>query len=171
MAKRKFIENYIQYGFTPFLENREGKGQCVLCCNVFGHHSLRPSKLKLHLQKLDPDYEDKDVFLNQIDIFDQLNRLNLKLQRRDTTELDFVDALNAFMEKLENWKQKIESGNVAMLEALSSMIVETLKDPNQKSRPRVNYNLVIVCLLVTYLPMYDPTPRRTLSTENELHKE
>ena len=29
MAKRKFNENYIQYGFTSIFDNREEKGQFV----------------------------------------------------------------------------------------------------------------------------------------------
>ena len=57
-----------------------------------------------------------------VDIFDQLNRLNLKLQRRDITVLDFIDAPNAFVQKLENWKRKAEKENFAIFETLSSVI-------------------------------------------------
>ena len=56
MAKRKFNESYIQYGFTSIFDNKEEKGQYVLCYKVFGQHSLRPSKLKLHLEKVHPNY-------------------------------------------------------------------------------------------------------------------
>ncbi|XP_076817950.1 zinc finger BED domain-containing protein 5-like [Clavelina lepadiformis] len=44
-----------------------------------------------------------------------LNRLNLKVQRKVTTVL-------AFLQKLEYWKRKAEKGNFAMFEALSSVI-------------------------------------------------
>ena len=57
-----------------------------------------------------------------VDIFHQLNRLNLKLQRRNTTILDFIDALNAFVQKFENWKRRAEEENFAMFETLSSVI-------------------------------------------------
>ena len=36
--------------------------------------------------------------------------------------LDFIDALNTFVQKLENWKRKAEEGNFAMFETLSSVI-------------------------------------------------
>ena len=41
------------------------------------------------------------------DIFQQLNKLNLHMQRRNTNIIKFVDALKALMSKLENWKRKI----------------------------------------------------------------
>ena len=57
----KFNENYIQYGFTSIFDYREEKGQCVLRYKVFGHYSLKPSKLKLHLDKVHSNYKDKNV--------------------------------------------------------------------------------------------------------------
>ena len=33
------------------------------------------------------------------------------MQRKDTTVLDFMDVLNAFVEKLDNWQRKVEKGN------------------------------------------------------------
>ena len=61
MSERKFNSSYIQLGFTSITDGREEKGQCVLCNKVLGQHSLRPSKLKLHLEKVHPDYKDKDL--------------------------------------------------------------------------------------------------------------
>ena len=61
MSKRKFNSSYIQFGFTSIIDGREEKGQCVLCNKVLGQHSLRPSKLKLHLEKVHPGYKDKDL--------------------------------------------------------------------------------------------------------------
>ena len=49
-----------------------------------------------------------------VDIFYQLKRLNLKLQGKGTTIIDFIDALNAFVQKLENWARKAEKVNFAM---------------------------------------------------------
>ena len=79
MAKRKFNENYIQYGFTSIFDIRKEKGQCVLCYKVLGHHSLRSSKLKLHLEKVHSNYEDKDVN------FFKLKKDTVKRQRLDST--------------------------------------------------------------------------------------
>ena len=49
-----------------------------------------------------------------VDIFYQLKRLNLKLQGKGTTIIDFINSLNAFVQKLENWTRKAEKGNFAM---------------------------------------------------------
>ncbi|XP_068212637.1 zinc finger BED domain-containing protein 5-like [Palaemon carinicauda] len=52
------------------------------------------------------------------DIFDQLNKLNLKLQGRETHVLLFQDSLWAFVSKLQNWCRKTNLGNIAMFEKL-----------------------------------------------------
>jgi len=41
-------------------------------------------------------------------VFQQLNKVNLKLQGRGRTIVDFNDTLSAFVEKLDNWKQKLK---------------------------------------------------------------
>ena len=75
--------------------------------------------------ELESFYKD-NTFIFQlsylVDIFGQLNCLNLKMQRKDTTVLDFMDALNAFVQKLDNWQRKVAKGNFAMFEALSSLV-------------------------------------------------
>ena len=57
-----------------------------------------------------------------VDIFDQLNKLNLKMQGRNTNIIQFKDSLKAFMSKLDNWKRKVRMNNVAMFEELSSAL-------------------------------------------------
>ncbi|XP_042239531.1 protein FAM200B-like [Homarus americanus] len=59
------------------------------------------------------------------DIFDQLNKLNLKLQERETHVLLFQDNLRAFISKLQNWSQKINFGNLAMFEKLCGVMDES----------------------------------------------
>ena len=61
MSKRKFDSSCIQFEFTPIIDGREKKGQCVLCNEVLGQHLLRPSKLELHLEKVHPGDKDKDL--------------------------------------------------------------------------------------------------------------
>ena len=61
MAKRKFSDDYIKYGFTSALDSGEEKGQCVLCYKILGNHSLRPSKLMLHLEKVHPEHKHKNA--------------------------------------------------------------------------------------------------------------
>ena len=57
-----------------------------------------------------------------VDIFDQLNKLNLKMQKRNTNIIQFKDSLKAFISKLDNWKRKVRMNNVAMFEELSSAL-------------------------------------------------
>ncbi|XP_061481490.1 ribosomal RNA processing protein 36 homolog isoform X2 [Rhineura floridana] len=64
-----------------------------------------------------------------LDIFDQLNRLNLKLQGKGTTIIQFIDTLSAFIQKLENWKQKAEEGNFAIFKSLSAVTINDPLDP------------------------------------------
>ena len=40
-----------------------------------------------------------------VDIFDQLNKLNLKMQGRNTNIIQFKDSLKTFISKLDNWKR------------------------------------------------------------------
>ncbi|XP_068227879.1 zinc finger BED domain-containing protein 5-like [Palaemon carinicauda] len=59
------------------------------------------------------------------DIFDQLNKLNLKLQGRETHVLLFQDSLRAFVSKLQNWRRKTNLGNIAMFEKLCGVMDES----------------------------------------------
>ena len=52
------------------------------------------------------------------DIFEQLNKLNLRMQGTDTNITMFVDALKAFKSKLVNRKRKVEMHNYTMFEKL-----------------------------------------------------
>ncbi len=50
------------------------------------------------------------------DIFEQLNRLNLKLQGKETNVFHLMDCLHGFLAKLQNWQRKVGARNVAMFE-------------------------------------------------------
>ena len=50
-----------------------------------------------------------------VDIFDQLNRLNLKMQGKNTNIIQFKNTLIAFMSKLDSWKRKVSTNNVECL--------------------------------------------------------
>lgn len=58
------------------------------------------------------------------DILEQLNKLNLKLQGKETHIILFQDNLQAFVSKLHNWRRKVNLGNVAMFENLCSVVQE-----------------------------------------------
>ena len=88
MAKRKFNKNYFQYGFTSIFDIRKEKGQYILCYKVLGHHSLRPSKLKLYLEKVHLNCKDKDV--------------NFFKRKKDTVKRQRLDSTGEFQQHFTN---------------------------------------------------------------------
>ena len=66
--KRKYIEKYISYGFTVTLD-RDGteKPQCFLCGKVLANSSMKPVKLKEHLNANHPGNisDSRDTFLQK----------------------------------------------------------------------------------------------------------
>ena len=71
--------------------------------------------------------EDKEWILSLAylhDIFEQLNKLNLRMQGKDTNIIIFVDVLRAFKSKLANWKRKVEMHNYTMFEKLDIILYE-----------------------------------------------
>ena len=65
--------------------------------------------------------EDKEWVLSLAylhDIFEQLNKLNLRMQGKNTNIIIFVDALRAFKSKLANWKRKVDMHNYTMFKKL-----------------------------------------------------
>ena len=54
------------------------------------------------------------------DIFNPLNKFNLKLQRSDTNILQFKYIWLGLVNKIKNWKRKVCQGNSATFENLSS---------------------------------------------------
>ncbi len=70
------------------------------------------------------------------DIFEQPNRLNLKLQGKERNVFHLMDYLCGFFAKLQNWERKVGARNVAMLENLSAVLDEnkgSLLDPLLKT--------------------------------------
>ena len=58
--KRKYNDSYIEYGFSYINTAGEEKPQCVICYEVLSNCSMKPSKLKLHLQTRHSKYSQKD---------------------------------------------------------------------------------------------------------------
>ena len=67
-------------------------------------------------------YEKARCILLTFDIFDRINSLNLSLQGKNKYIFDLNEKLNAFQMKLQNWKRKIENGNICMFEGLSVLV-------------------------------------------------
>ena len=90
------------------------------------------------------DNEQWVIFLAYLcDIFEQLNKLNLQMQGKNTNFIKFVDALKTFKAKLANWKRKAEIYNFAMFEK-----VDMLLDSREKSSmPKVVEKNIVKHLL------------------------
>ena len=85
--------------------------------------------MKLFIKK-DKKIEDKfsyDCFLQQlayiVDMFDCLNIFNLKLQCPEMTVIQLIDATNAFIQKLSNWKRKTEGGALSIFQKLPELVL------------------------------------------------
>ena len=73
------------------------------------------------IQKLsDSQWLQKLAYLT--DIFSRLNSLNLSLQGRFATVIDFMDKLRSFTMKLELWERKVKDGNMSMFENLDEVL-------------------------------------------------
>ena len=57
--KRKYYENYNQYGFTAINKNGRPFPQCVLCCKVLSIGCIKPTFLKRHLNGCHPNHKSK----------------------------------------------------------------------------------------------------------------
>ena len=58
--KRKYMDSYIEYGFTVVRNSGIEKAQCVICCDMLSGESMKPSKLERHLETRHPEYLEKD---------------------------------------------------------------------------------------------------------------
>ena len=77
--KRCYSEEYLKLGFTCIISGGVEKPQCVICSMVLSSESLKPSKLKRHLETNHPACVNMDV-----EYFRQKER-NIKRQRLDFT--------------------------------------------------------------------------------------
>ena len=69
------------------------------------------------------DHEEWQLSLAYlVDIFEQLNKLNLLMQGRHTNIIKFVDALKSFLCKLRIWSKKVFEGNYSMFGSISMML-------------------------------------------------
>ena len=58
--KRGFLDSYVDCGFMNITEKGIMKPQCLICLKVLTAQSLKPSKLKQHLQSQHPSYVGRD---------------------------------------------------------------------------------------------------------------
>ena len=58
---RKYDETYLVFGFTCTTVGNEERPQCVVCLKVLACDSLKPNKLRRHLETQHPEHKDKPV--------------------------------------------------------------------------------------------------------------
>ena len=59
--KRQYKDEYIKYGFLCIKKQEIDYPQCIICYNVLGNDSLRPSKLDIFLKKCLIELVEKDA--------------------------------------------------------------------------------------------------------------
>jgi len=59
--KRTYSEAFLKFGFTSIVQKSVVKPQCVICAKVLSHESMKPSKLKIHLESCHSDLAGKGV--------------------------------------------------------------------------------------------------------------
>ena len=92
------------------------------------------TKIKLFLE-----LEKRDAFINFVthktwlqglaylaDIFEQLNKFNLRLQGPDTNIVQFKNVLSGLKGKIQNWNRKVSQSNFAMFEKFSEFEADSL---------------------------------------------
>ena len=77
--KMKYDTSFLNFGFSVITSDGLQKPQSVVCFEVLAHTSLKPSKLKRHLETKHPELEDKNLS------FFQLMEENLQKTRIDST--------------------------------------------------------------------------------------
>lgn len=78
MPKRKYVEQYIDFGFTYVEKGGEQLPQCVLCHKTLSNDSMKPHQLKQHLTKVHSECAGKTRN------YFEAKAKNLKKMRMDT---------------------------------------------------------------------------------------
>uniref|UniRef100_A0A3Q1G3T1 HAT C-terminal dimerisation domain-containing protein n=1 Tax=Acanthochromis polyacanthus TaxID=80966 RepID=A0A3Q1G3T1_9TELE len=84
------------------------------------------SPLAEHLS--DPDWVARLVYLSSV--FGKLNGLNMSLQGENTSILTLNDKVQAFVRKLERWRERAEAGHMDMFTELDDFIEENALSVN-----------------------------------------
>lgn len=90
--KRRYLESYINYGFTCTGEEDCPKPLCVVCGEVLSNGSMKPSLLTRHLATKHPEYKGKDAAF-----FQRLKRQSASYVKTyfETTKSDSAKATKA----------------------------------------------------------------------------
>lgn len=76
MKTRKYDDSYLSLGFTSTVVSGTERPQCVLCLNILAMDSMKPSKLKRHLETQHPEHVGKSLefFKRRLDEYNKQRR-------------------------------------------------------------------------------------------------
>ena len=57
--KRKYLDEYIRFGFVSLQKGDTVVPQCVICCKTLSNDGMKPSRLERHLRTIHPALVDK----------------------------------------------------------------------------------------------------------------
>jgi len=57
--KRKYNGDYIKFGFTDIVLNKEVRPQCTICTTVLSNDALKPAKWERHLKTVHSNFRDR----------------------------------------------------------------------------------------------------------------
>ena len=77
--KRKYQDNYLDFGLTYLIQDGLQIPQCVLCIKTFSNSTMKPASLKQHLANAHPSMISKNRS------FFELKQSSLKRQKLDRT--------------------------------------------------------------------------------------
>ena len=60
--KRKYQDNYLDFGFTYLIEDDLQIPQCVVCMKTFSNSTMKPASLKQHLANAHTSMMSKNRF-------------------------------------------------------------------------------------------------------------
>ena len=97
--KRKYNEDYQQYGFSNAIVNGQVVPQCVICYEKLSNDTMRPSRLKRHLEAKHPSHQNESLafFQSKKDSFKKMKILSAdsfcQLSSAEVVEASFEIAL------------------------------------------------------------------------------
>jgi hypothetical protein len=81
--KRKYSEEYLKFGFIAIEVNSKIHPLCVICLEKLSNESLKPSKLKRHLETVHKEFKDKNLIFferKRDEYLEQTKRMKSRLQ-------------------------------------------------------------------------------------------
>lgn len=132
--KRKYSEDYLDYGFVELID-KSGvtKPQCMFCLAVLSAESMRPCKLKQHMESKHKQYvgKDHDFFVR--------HKNNMKKQRLDSTGIfqqDMEAAVEASFHVSYLIAQKKKPHNIGeeLIKPCTATIVKLMLGENQANK-------------------------------------